>query len=371
MVGASNRPARRVLMTVDSVGGVWRYAMDLAAELKLWQGSETIFVGFGPEPSPDKVEEASAIGDFVWLDLPLDWMASGPDELAEVPALIASLAEEEEADVIHLNLPSQAAALKTSIPVVTVSHSCVVTWFSAVRGHGVPDDWAWQQQLNREGFDRADVVLAPSRSHALMLKQAYGRIDNLAVVPNGSRYQPATGEKENFAYAAGRWWDDGKNGAVLDQAAALTDFPIVMAGSNKGPNEQYLALEHARHLGELSYAEAMALMEKAAIVVSPSIYEPFGLSALEAARAGAALVLSDIPTYRELWDGCAVFADPRDPKAFAEALDHLSGDEELRANLGAKARARSRLFSVEEQATAMHRIYDLLTCQPESLPAAE
>lgn len=371
MTGGHTKPLRRVLMSVDAVGGVWRYAMDLAAELKARHATETIFLGFGPDPSEEKADEASAIGDLIWLDLPLDWTASGPEDLVEVPAVIGAIAEQEDADIIHLNLPSQAAALQASVPVVTVSHSCVVTWFQGVRGHGVPEDWKWQYRLNREGLDRADLVLAPSRSHADMLRNGYGRIDNLAVVPNGSRFRPSGGAKEIFAYAAGRWWDDGKNGAVLDRAAALTDVPIVMAGSKAGPNGQFLDLEHARSPGELPYREAMALMEKAAIVVSPSVYEPFGLSALEAARAGAALVLADIPTYRELWDGAALFADPGDPAAFAEAIDTLARDEDQRVVLAGRAMSRSKNYTVEAQALAMAGLYDLLACQPESMPAAE
>ena len=53
-------------------------------------------------------------------------------------------------------------------------------------------------------------------------------------------------------------------------------------------------------------------MARAAIFVSSSVYEPFGLAVLEAAGSGAALVLSDIPTFRELWDEAALFAPPGD-----------------------------------------------------------
>jgi glycosyltransferase involved in cell wall biosynthesis len=358
-------------MTVDSVGGVWRYAMDLAAELKSRHATDTIFVGFGPDPSAEKVEEASAIGDLVWLDAPLDWMVEGPDAVADVPALIATIAADERADLIHLNLPSQAAGLETPLPVVTVSHSCVVTWFEGVRGHSVPKDWRWQHRLNREGFDRADAVLAPSRSHADMLLKAYGPIDNLTVVLNGSRFAGQETTKEDYVFAAGRWWDDGKNGAVLDRAAPLCALPLVLAGPNEGPNGQRLAIEHARHLGELPHHETMALMEKASIVVSPSLYEPFGLAALEAARAGAALVLGDIPTYRELWDDAALFADPRDPESFADAVNRLARDGDVRAALAERAYDRSKTLTVEAQAVSVDRVYALLACQPESMPAAE
>src|SRR5690606_8886860 len=130
-------------------------------------------------------------------------------------------------------------------------------------------------------------------------------------------------EKEPFIFAAGRWWDEGKNARVLDAAAANTVWPLLLAGAARGPNSQQVQILRARHVGELPHAQVLDHMRRAGIVVSPSLYEPFGLAALEGARAGAALVLSDIPTYRELWSDAAVFFDPHDPDALSSAINTL------------------------------------------------
>ncbi|WP_226951262.1 glycosyltransferase family 4 protein [Rhizobium terrae] len=361
---------RRILMSVDAVGGVWRYALDLAAGLRP-MGFETVFAVFGPRPSSGQMREAEAIGKLVWCDLPLDWMVEDEAALRSVSRTLSDLAAREKADIAHLNLPSQAAGLDIGLPVVAVSHSCVATWFRAVRGCGLPETWQWQERLNRKGFDGADAVLAPSRSHAALLGSVYGPIDDLLVVHNGSKVSPAAGAKENFAFAAGRWWDDGKNGAVLDAASEEISCPVVMAGSNRGPNGQRVPLERVQNRGELSHAETMALMARAAIVVSPSLYEPFGLAALEAARCGSALVLADIPTYRELWDGAALFADPHDPHAFAAAVNQLARDSSLRTVFANRARIRSLDFTAEAQAEAVARVYARLLSAKQALTAAE
>lgn len=371
MNGAKNKAGvRRVLMSLDAVGGVWRYAMDLAAALKA-RDTEVVFAGFGPPPSGDQRREAEAIGKLVWLEAPLDWMVRGEAAVEAVPQLIADLVARENVDLVHLNLPSQAAGLHVPVPVVVFSHSCVVTWFAGVRGTAVPDDWRWQYRLNREGFDRADAVLAPSHSHALMLEEAYGPISNLHVVHNASSLENLPGPKKDFVLAVGRWWDEGKNGAILDRAARAIRWPVVMAGANTGPNGQHLELGNVYHRGELSHRRAMVLMRQAAIFVSPSIYEPFGLALLEAARAGAALVLSDIPVYRELWDGCAVFADPRDPQAFADAVNGLAENIDHRAAIAVKAYERSNAFTVEAQAAVVKSIYEHLFRRNHTLTAAE
>ena len=75
-------------------------------------------------------------------------------------------------------------------------------------------------------------------------------------------------------------------------------------------------VEHVRLLGKLSESELARHYARAAIYCLPARYEPFGLSVLEAALSGCALVLGDIPSLRENWTGAAEFAPPDDASAF-------------------------------------------------------
>lgn len=368
---ASRSPATiRILMTLDAVGGVWRYAMDLAAALKP-AGFEFVFVGLGPQPSAGQRQEAAALGGLRWIEEPLDWMVPDEAELCHVGPQLERIARQDQADVLHLNLPSQAAGLATGRPVLVMSHSCVATWFAGVRAQEVPTDWQWHKATNRRGFDRADLVLAPSRSHATMLEQAYGTINGLRVVYNASRTEDRLDKKDDLVFAAGRWWDEGKNGGVLDQAAEAIGWPVVMAGATRGPNGQQLNIRSADHRGELARDEVMALMARAPIFVSPSVYEPFGLAPLEAARAHAALVLADIPTYRELWDDAALFFDPRDSRSLSDAVNRLIEDPSLRQELAARAAERSRRYDPASQTRAMAGLYAGLLQRNSTLSAAE
>jgi glycosyltransferase involved in cell wall biosynthesis len=95
------------------------------------------------------------------------------------------------------------------------------------------------------------------------------------------------------------------------------------------------------------------------------------LSVLEAAQAGCALVLSDSPTHRELWDGVAVFIEPRDDLGFASAIDHLLDTHEEREWLGQLARQRARQYSPLRMARSMAGIYArVLQPQPQLVGAA-
>jgi glycosyltransferase involved in cell wall biosynthesis len=349
----------RVLMTVDAAGGVWRYAMELARGLKPL-GFDSVLVGQGPAPSPSQRAEAERAGDLVWIDGPLDWMARSEDELSRFPATLSALIEEWRADIVHLNYPSQSCGLTVDAPVLVVSHSCVASWWRSVKGTPLPVEWRWQARRQREGLAEADAVVTPSRSHLDLLRSLYGPLPRAHVVPNAISAILPRDAKDDLVFAAARWWDEGKNAAVLDRAACLLSWPVFMAGPAKGPGGQHLAIEHAGN-EDLSYSELRRRVGRAGIFVSPSLYEPFGLAALEAARAGAALVLSDIPTYRELWQDAALFFDPRNAGDLAAKVEYLIAHPRLRTDQGRAAARHSWRFTPEIQARKMAGLYgDLL-----------
>jgi glycosyltransferase involved in cell wall biosynthesis len=100
------------------------------------------------------------------------------------------------------------------------------------------------------------------------------------------------------------------------------------------------------------------------VFASVALYEPFGLAVLEAAQAGCPLVLSDIPTFRELWDGAAVFVGSDDDAAIAAALEGLLRDPEERARAGAAARERAGRYTVGAMTAGVLGVYrDLLAAR--------
>lgn len=349
--------SRRILMTVDAVGGVWQYALGLAGELARG-GDRIVLAGLGPGPSADQRRQAESVATLTWLAAPPEWLATEEDELAGLADELAALARDHAVDIVHLNAPAQAAGLRLPCPVVAVSHSCVATWFQTVRGSGPDAAWAWQGRRNRQGFDRADVTVAPSASHAAMLRRCYGDIPNLRVVHNAVPATAARQGRDDFVFAAGRWWDDGKDAPTLDAAAARLGWPLLAAGATRGPNGQSVSFRHATPLGTVAHDEVRRLMASCGLFVSPSVYEPFGLAALEAAWAATPLVLADIPTYRELWDDAAAFFPPRDADALAALLGRLVADPGERRRLGEAARRRAGRFTPARQAAATRAVYD-------------
>ena len=350
----------RLLMTVDTVGGVWQYATDLAAGLA-GSGYQVELAVIGPPADAGQRLRAQAVGaTLIDTGLALDWLSADEQAVAATATAIARLAQQRGADLVQLNQPAFAIA-PFAMPVVAVAHSCVATWWSANSDAALPADLAWQAALTARGLARADAMVAPSAAFAAATAKAHGLTrDRLTVVHNGRGLRPRIAPPQDFAFTAGRLWDRGKNAATLDRAAARLAVPFKAAGPCTGPHGETVAFQHLVPLGSLGERGIADILSARPVFASAARYEPFGLAVLEAALAGCALVLSDIPTFRELWDGAALFVDPDDVEGFAHAIGTLAADVPLRLANGARAQERAGAYGPAAMAEGMVAIYDRL-----------
>jgi glycosyltransferase involved in cell wall biosynthesis len=353
---------RRVLMTTDAVGGVWTYALDLSAGLAA-HGVEVWLANLGP--AADEAQRTAARATpglrFVETGLPLDWMCGRPDDIAAAARAMRRLAERAQADLVHLNSPALAAGERFEAPVVGLCHSCLATWWAAVKDGPMPPDFRWRAQALGRGLRACDAVGAPSRSFAEATARTY-EAPLPVVAPNGRRDPgaPRDVQREALCFASGRLWDEGKNLAVLDAAAARLETPIVAAGPLRSPDGRAaFAPQHLRTTGPLPASEVRTWLARATVYASAALYEPFGLGVLEAAQAGCALVLADIPTFRELWGGGACFVRPRDADGFADAIGALLADPAEAQRVGGLARAAARRFTPEAMTASALELYGL------------
>jgi glycosyltransferase involved in cell wall biosynthesis len=300
-------------MTTDAVGGVWRYTLDLAQGYRRL-GIPTLLAVLGPAPSAAQRGEAMRAGVKVLeTGLPLDWTAESPAVLADTLAQLRALAARSGLAAAHLHAPALAGNEKWPMPVVAVAHSCVATWWRAVRGGALPENFRWRAEATGAGLRMADAVIAPTRAHAEAVCEVYGPVA-IEVVHNGSALTPTLSrrEREQAVLTGGRLWDEGKNAAALDRVAPLLGVPVRAAGPTAGPNGAAVALRNLELLGNLGPDAMQDAYARASVFASLAKYEPFGLSVLEAALSGMRLVLADIPSFRELWDGAATFVDRAD-----------------------------------------------------------
>src|SRR5690242_1437664 len=354
-------PSRlRILMTTDAVGGVWSYTTQLARWL-CEGGSRVMLVVMGPSPQPDRLGPLLSVEGLQLkiTDLELEWLDPQASDFERARRALLRIAGEFRPDIVHLN-SFREAPFEWPAPVLVVAHSCVTTWWFACRGRR-PDEARWQIYARNvaAGLRSAQAWVAPSAAFRGEISATYEPPTPGRLIRNGVSVEakPASA-KEPVILAAGRLWDEAKNLSSLTMIAADLPWPLRVAGARQAPDGMSAAnIDQVSWLGELSRRDLLQEMSQAAIFAAPALYEPFGLTVLEAATCGCALVISDLPSLRELWGEAAIFVDPHDPAAIRTVLRRVCADGKLRAQLQAAARARAKLYSLPAMAMAYQQLY--------------
>jgi glycosyltransferase involved in cell wall biosynthesis len=351
-----------VLMTVDAVGGVWRYALDLGAALARRRIRTTLAVMGPPPDAGQRLEAQQARLPLAHRSYRLEWMDDPWQDVEQAGRWLLRLERTLHPDVVHLNGYAHAA-LPWCAPTVVVGHSCVRSWWRAVKREAAPERWREYSQAVSSGLNAARLVVAPTATMLGSLQDEYGITAWSRVIPNGTpagalASEPAWESKEPMILAAGRVWDEAKNLAAVCHAAADWSWPVYVAGDQRTPDGDETRLHGVRALGRVEHERLSGWQRRASIYVSPARYEPFGLSILEAAAAGCTLVLGDIPSLRENWDGAAAFVPPDDAAALSQAVQHLIGDPAERRRLGRRAWERAGRFTIERTADDYLRAYE-------------
>ena len=201
----------------------------------------------------------------------------------------------------------------------------------------------------------------------------------------------------SFGLEAGRYWlffgaiEPKKNVGRMIQAflASGAEGPLVIVGKKAWKSEGELKLlfdDHVRyHVQEgqeirrrhkvmlLDYAPfrlLVNLIRGARAVLFPSLYQGFGLPALEAMLLGTPVVTSNPASMPEVVGDAAITVDPYDVAALVRAIQAVDGDAELRARLAEAGPRRAALFSPERYAARLEALYGRFGLQAQPRPAA-
>ncbi len=358
----------RVLVTADTVGGVWTYTRELVTGLSQ-RGIEVVLVSFGEIPSTSQSEWLDGLRnvDYRATAFKLEWMQDAPNDLTLSSEFLREVVAETKPDLLHLSQYCYGA-LPVKTPKIVVAHSDVVSWWVGVHGEPPRAD-AWMRsyrELVLAGLRAADVVVAPSQWMMSAVTDHYGYPRNGMVIYNGRNpalFNPHI-SKDDLVIGVGRVWDKAKQVSLLSECAHRV--PVWIAGSDHHPDAAFCGGQQARATGirwcgQQSESQLRQLFSRASIYAATSQYEPFGLAPVEAALSRCAIVANDIPTFRELWGETACYFRHNDAEDLASKIDQLQNEKELRqtyANL-AYRRAKQR-FTAERMVNDYLNLYQSL-----------
>lgn len=343
----------RLLMTTDTVGGVWTFTSELTQEL-LERDHAVELVSFGRLPSDEQNKWALAKEKlhpgrfrFTASPAPLEWSQDNDHSLTEGLPILTRLAERCAPDALLTNqycfgdLPSE-------LPRVIVAHSDVLSWARACRVAALtPSPWLAQYRaMVRDGLDRADAVVAPTHAVLEDLALNFRLPPRAEVIANGREIPPpySTPVRKLQAITAGRLWDEAKGLDLLETCPL--PLPVLIAGETEFEGEQARSLPgNVRRLGSLPALELQQRFRESAIYLCTSLYEPFGLAPLEAALCGCAILARDLPSLREVWGDDALYF--RDAQGLATQVRRLTENELALATLAERGQRRAASFTTE------------------------
>jgi glycogen synthase len=342
-----------VLITSDTMNGIWTYTRELACGL-IARGMRVTLVSFGEIPLPEQTTWMERLPDlhYVPTAFRLDWMQEGEQHFEEASEFLCTLVREIKPDLLHLNHLCYGA-LPVRLPRVVVAHGDLVTWWKAVHGRDPKESaWLrWYRKVISEGVSEADAVVAPSEWMLCALRSAYGEGVRETVIHHGRNpilFNPYV-KKEESVLAIGRLVDPAKQVSLL--TLQRQTVPVCIVGTETlEPRPAAVRTDVKFSDGSTGVAvrgaqtesQLRLLYSKAAMYAGTARYEPSGMTMIEAALSRCALILNDIPPLREIWGQAAVYFRTNDADSLAEAVRILSGDQQMLRSFANRAFQRAR-----------------------------
>ncbi len=254
------------------------------------------------------------------------------------------VARRMRADLVHHPLPARTP--RPPVPQVITVHDLAF--------ERLPEQFdrafrAYAHRSHRGAARAANAVICVSETTAADVRELWGVApERVVVAPHGPGQQIAAlpreaGAGEHFLYVGDA--QPRKNLPTLIAAyrryreLATDPLPLVLVGSAaaEAPGVVVVSRPDQDQLSEL-YGRAAALIQ-------PSLYEGFGLTALEAMSAGTPVIVAETAGLREICANAARYIDPRDPGSLAEAMLQLANQPRMRVELAERGLHRAAEFS--------------------------
>jgi glycosyltransferase involved in cell wall biosynthesis len=349
----------KILMTADTVGGVWNYSLELVRALAPF-GTQVALATMGAPLSDEQRRQAEELNNLTVHEssFKLEWMDKPWEDVDRAGEWLLQLKNELQPDLVHLN-GMVHGALEWGVPVVVVVHSCVLSWWKAVKDEDAPREWDKYKEMVTRGLQAADTVVAPTQAMMNQAEALYGPFRSQTVIYNGrGQHSFRFGKKEPFVFSMGRVWDEAKNISMLAHIASDLAWPVYIAGDERHPaTGKSIDLENVHFMGQLSEKEVADWLSRASIYALPAKYEPFGLTMLEAAMSGCALVVGKTDSQAEIWGNAAKYVDPKNADELRDTLNDLIEDEFSRNIMGCRAVKRSHGYTAYPMAQDYDHLY--------------
>jgi glycogen(starch) synthase len=342
-----------VLVTTDTLSGVWSYTRELVSGL-VSRGLQVTLVSFGEIPLPEQTGWIDSLHGLTYhpTAFRLEWMQDGEADFRDSSEFLLALIRETEPDILHFNQFCYGS-LPVDIPRVVAAHGDLVTWWLSVHGHE-PRPTRWLDRYRNRvaaGLARTTSLVAASRWMLDLVEYSYGYVPGGKVIHHGRNpifFNPYA-SKEESVLAVGRMLDPGKQVhllthhrhalpvCIVGEAGMMPPRVPIRADVKVATGDLQVALK-----GPQTDAQLRLLYSRATIFAATPRYDPFGMSTLEAALSRCAIVANDVPGFREIWGDDALYFEANTAESLATVIRELAADRDACRSYANRAYQRAR-----------------------------
>ncbi len=337
-----------------------------------------------PNKGSFKIHDITATTDLPSLVANLKRPTSDFRKLLFEQSIMPRAAQAYEADVLHV--PYWAPPLRSSVPMVVTVHDIIPLILPQYRGGPLVRAYTQLVSVAARGatliLTDSDASRSDIRRH-LHVPADRVRTIYLAADPGFSGHidpVDTTALRRNYdlpeeyvLYLGG--FDARKNIETLLQVYTWAQdvlgdsYPLVIAGDLPDRHDHFfhdprviarqIEVEPVvRFIGRVAEEDKVALYQQARAFLYPTLYEGFGLPALEALACGVPVVGSSASSVPEIVGDAGILVDPRDARAMAGALIAVCTEDPLHDELSERARRQAEKFSWEKCARETVEAYE-------------
>jgi glycosyltransferase involved in cell wall biosynthesis len=337
-----------------------------------------------PHKGSFKIHDITANTDFQLLTSNIKSPTSNFRKLLFEQSIMPRAAQAYEADVLHV--PYWAPPLRSSVPIVVTIHDIIPLILPQYRGGALVRAYT---QLVSAAARGATLILTDSEASRRDIMQRLRipadrvRTIYLAADPKFSDHLDpidTAALRKNYdlpeayvLYLGG--FDARKNIEMLLQVYTWAQdvlgegYPLVIAGSLPDRHNGFfqdprviakqIEVDNVVHcIGRVAEEDKVALYQQARAFLYPTLYEGFGLPALEALACGVPVVGSNASSVPEIVGDAGILVDPQDARAMAGALIAVCTEDPLHDELSERALKQAAQFSWERCARETVEAYE-------------
>jgi alpha-1,3-rhamnosyl/mannosyltransferase len=224
----------------------------------------------------------------------------------------------------------------------------------------VPSFSTCEDLVKRLGVLRGKIDVIPLAADSRWAPASMGEIarvrERYALPPNYVLSVGINKPHKNLTTLVDAWQKIDREGVALIIAGA---WDSRYAGIRAQVEEQR---DHSageiRFIHDVADRDLIALYSGATAFVMPSLYEGFGLPALEAMACGAPVIVSNVSSLPQVVGDAAILVNPRDINEIADAIARVLSDPAQRQEMCAKSIARAARFTWERAARETLQVYE-------------